>query len=517
MKKLIYAAVGLALIANTLAFAPVSAATALEPDTVIKGLSHSTLYYYATDGKRYAFPNDKVYFSWFTNFNDVVTISDEELAQIPLGGVVHYRPGILLVKIQTDPKVYAVGEKGILRWIKSEILARALYGNDWNILVDDLPASFFAQYLLGSPIISPSDYDADEEANDAPSISHSKGLRLGRLKHGSDTEKCRAIPAVPAHKIGQKGRATPAVPARDCARQKHEDGDELNISSINSAVSTSTASITWFSDERATGKVTYNTQYLDTATTTNQTMSSDSLVKFHNFLLTGLTPQTTYYYKVESTDEDNNTATSSEKTFTTLAETTTDTTVPVLNNITATTTVSTATISWTTNEPATSITVYADEILTTATSSQTVSNSNLVSSHSLTITGLNASTTYYYIVKSADGSGNLATSTEKTFTTLSPADVNPPIISNILAQTTTTTATITWTTNEPADSLVKYSLQDLDTATTTSSLNSSLLVTSHSLLISGLTASTTYHYLVRSADASANVTTSIQQIFSTTP
>src|SRR3990167_3673664 len=113
MKKLIYVVVILALIANALALMPVNAATTLAPDTIIKGESQSTLYYYAADGKRYAFPNDKVYFSWFTNFDDVVELSDEELAQIPLGGVVHYRPGVLLVKIQTDSKVYAVSNKGV--------------------------------------------------------------------------------------------------------------------------------------------------------------------------------------------------------------------------------------------------------------------------------------------------------------------------------------------------------------------------------------------------------------------
>jgi hypothetical protein len=138
-----------------------------------------------------------------------------------------------------------------------------------------------------------------------------------------------------------------------------------------------------------------------------------------------------------------------------------------------------------------------------------------MTSHAINVSGLTASTTYYYIVKSVDASGNLATSTEKTFTTLTPADVTPPVISAIHSETTSTTATITWTTNEPSNSYLLYSLEDLSTATTTLTANSSTLVTSHSLGVTGLTASTTYHFKVSSTDASNNSATSTQQTFIT--
>jgi hypothetical protein len=72
-------------------------------------------------------------------------ISLDDLQAIPLGGNVHYKPGALLVKIQTDPKVYAVGANGNLRWVRSEAIARALYGSNWNKLVDDVPDSFLYQ------------------------------------------------------------------------------------------------------------------------------------------------------------------------------------------------------------------------------------------------------------------------------------------------------------------------------------------------------------------------------------
>jgi purple acid phosphatase-like protein len=64
-------------------------------------------------------------------------------------------------------------------------------------------------------------------------------------------------------------------------------------------------------------------------------------------------------------------------------------------------------------------------------------------------------------------------------------------------------ATVTWTTNEPADSRVDY-------GTTTSlgqSATDAALVTAHSVRLTGLTPGTTYNYRVRSADGSANATT----------
>src|SRR3972149_5800933 len=94
-------------------FAP-RAAKALTTGSLIKA-SLSTLYYYAADGKRYIFPNEKTYFSWYENFDGVVTISDTELQNINIGGNIVYRPGTRWVKIQSDPKTYAVTPHGVLR------------------------------------------------------------------------------------------------------------------------------------------------------------------------------------------------------------------------------------------------------------------------------------------------------------------------------------------------------------------------------------------------------------------
>ncbi|HEV8315895.1 MAG TPA: fibronectin type III domain-containing protein, partial [Vicinamibacterales bacterium] len=74
-------------------------------------------------------------------------------------------------------------------------------------------------------------------------------------------------------------------------------------------------------------------------------------------------------------------------------------TATISGDITVTST--TATIAWNTNEPASSAVAYgtSPQALT-----NTVANATLVALHSMTLTGLSASTTYYYRITSTDGS-----------------------------------------------------------------------------------------------------------------
>ncbi|MGR9117477.1 MAG: LamG-like jellyroll fold domain-containing protein, partial [Gammaproteobacteria bacterium] len=90
-------------------------------------------------------------------------------------------------------------------------------------------------------------------------------------------------------------------------------------------------------------------------------------------------------------------------------------------------------------------------------------------------------------------------------------DTTPPVISNVQAAVTETTATITWETNEASDSAVQYG------ATTGYGLNAgnSLAVTSHSVILKDLTAGSLYHYQVNSKDSSGNTGKSADLTFAT--
>jgi beta-lactamase superfamily II metal-dependent hydrolase len=91
-------------------------------------------------------------------------------------------------------------------------------------------------------------------------------------------------------------------------------------------------------------------------------------------------------------------------------------------------------------------------------------------------------------------------------------DITPPVISAVNASSiTSASAVITWTTDELSNSVVDYGL----TTAYGSTVTNTAMVTSHSISLSGLTASTLYHYRVKSTDASNNTATSTDYTFTT--
>ena len=110
------------------------------------------VYYVARDGKRHAFPNGKIYRSWFADFSAVQIVSADNLSGYPLGKSVRYKPGSRLVKFLTLPKTYSVGIGGTLQWVTSEVVATALFGTGWNTLIDDLSDAFATDYIFGADI-----------------------------------------------------------------------------------------------------------------------------------------------------------------------------------------------------------------------------------------------------------------------------------------------------------------------------------------------------------------------------
>ena len=82
-------------------------------------------------------------------------------------------------------------------------------------------------------------------------------------------------------------------------------------------------------------------------------------------------------------------------------------------------------------------------------------------------------------------------------------DTIPPAISALSAIAGETSATVTWTTNEPATSIVDYGLTP---TSLTSSASVAGLSTNHSVQLAGLTAGTQYYYRATSADALGNST-----------
>ena len=95
------------------------------------------------------------------------------------------------------------------------------------------------------------------------------------------------------------------------------------------------------------------------------------------------------------------------------------------------------------------------------------------------------------------------------------SNTQAPVISNVASSGITSSgATITWSTNEPADSQVEYGLT---TRYGSSTLLDSSLVTVHSVRLSGLSVNNTYHYRVKSKDVAGNLAISGDTIFTPVP
>jgi hypothetical protein len=120
--------------------------------------SDTTIYFCGADGGRYAFPDRGTYLSWYADFSGVQTVSAAALSSVQLKGIVTYRPGSRLLKIESDSKAYAVAKGGVLRWVTTEEVARLLYGPEWNTFVTDIPVTLFGSvYHLGAQTIALTD------------------------------------------------------------------------------------------------------------------------------------------------------------------------------------------------------------------------------------------------------------------------------------------------------------------------------------------------------------------------
>ena len=267
-------------------------------------------------------------------------------------------------------------------------------------------------------------------------------------------------------------------------------------------INNSGATVTWSTDVPANTQLAFGTSPVLGQLSPVQT----ALTASHGVTLTGLNSGTTYYFVAQSTGASGATGYSSTLTFTTTGAVSTP---PVVSNIkVGSITNNSAVVTWSTDQPASSKVNYG---LTTAYNLSTPLDSALVTSHTATLIGLTPATTYNLNVVSINGTGNSATSVNYSFQTTGTAPV-PPVISAVNAtNVTSSSATITWTTDQPASSLVNF-------GTTASYGLSSLnpaLDTSHSVTLTSLLPNTTYNFDVVSANSSAQSVTSPNGTFKT--
>lgn len=190
--------------------------------------------------------------------------------------------------------------------------------------------------------------------------------------------------------------------------------------------------------------------------------------------------------------------------------TTPDTIAPSLSNINTQVNSNNTAISWDTNEKTDGAVFFGTAAgLNVNSSSTPVSlKSEMTKDHKIVLNNLSASTTYYFVIRSKDSSGNVATSSERSFKTASvSSDTNAPVLSSIFGIIGTSTIKIGWHTNENANSKVYFSTTSPITSTSTIKENSTL-ETNHFVTVNGLNSNTKYYFVVESKDASNNMTKS---------
>jgi hypothetical protein len=118
----------------------------------VKTKNLTAVYFLDKNNVRHAYPTQKVWESYFgKDFSFVETISTATMGSYDLGRNVPFKTGTLM-KIPSVNKVYRVENGAIIRWVKTEVVAKNLYGANWAQLVVDLPESFFTDYTEGTVI-----------------------------------------------------------------------------------------------------------------------------------------------------------------------------------------------------------------------------------------------------------------------------------------------------------------------------------------------------------------------------
>ena len=167
-----------------------------------------------------------------------------------------------------------------------------------------------------------------------------------------------------------------------------------------------------------------------------------------------------------------------------------------------------ATIHWTTNESADSQVEYG---LTASYGNFSARDGNLTTNHTITLSNLTANTLYHYRVHSKDAAGNLATSSDFTFTTA--RDTQAPAIFNIIVTVITDNAAqIQWNADEPSNGRVEYGPDS--TALANAVIDTSFANT-HTVSLASLQAHTTYYFRIIASDRAGNSRIGAKQQFTT--
>ncbi|MFH1404551.1 MAG: hypothetical protein ABIH21_00440, partial [Patescibacteria group bacterium] len=122
--------------------------------------SSSSSMVYRIDGSvRKPYLNPTIYATWEKGWKNVSQVGGTELSEYSMGAPMLPKPGVVLVKTVDSPKVYWVEEADdgsyMLQWVKTENVAKEMFGVAWADYVVDIDANLMSRYSQGDTIENP--------------------------------------------------------------------------------------------------------------------------------------------------------------------------------------------------------------------------------------------------------------------------------------------------------------------------------------------------------------------------
>ena len=271
-------------------------------------------------------------------------------------------------------------------------------------------------------------------------------------------------------------------------------------------ITATSARITWRSTVPTTSWIDYGT---NSGRYTSST-GSDSLTTNHIVTLEGLTPGTTYFYRVRGIDANGIEYISREYSFTAVLQ-------PEISNIRLNlVSPYIAEVTFDTNvDTEASITFGKDNNLDLK-----AGNTELRRGHLIRLENLEDGANYRFLVEVRDALGNLVRSEPQPFST--PIDKAGPKVQNIKIDILpmgeadeTASVIISWNTNKPSTTKVEYDAGVIGTNLTKSTVEDTALNTSHTVVIRDLEPATTYRFKIAGVDRRDNPTESSTYTFVT--
>ena len=158
------------------------------------------------------------------------------------------------------------------------------------------------------------------------------------------------------------------------------------------------------------------------------------------------------------------------------------------------------TLAWDPNPPGDQVSYYRVHYGTSSLGYTTSISVGIATTY--LVRNLSSQAVYYFAVTAVNSSGIESGYSNEVRYPQAPADSTPPTITAVShTAVTSSTATIRWTTNEASDTQVAYGTTAAYGSTTALD---TIRVISHTVVVTGLAPSTTYHYQARSRDAAGN-------------